>query len=415
MPPGGPGVADPGVADPGVADPEADPEAGARHRRPAQHGLLEAWPARWPTRMAAYCLAVLLLAAVVWLVVHALASVVTVSFSAGTALLLTALCRPLTDALERLRLPRWLASLVTVLVLVGVVGGSFYWVGRRAMDQLGDLRSATDDASGSLRDLLTGAPLHLSRSSVDGLGQQVQQAAVHALPSADAGAGLALNLLGGLVLVLFLLYCLLLEGGRMWAWAVSWSPARHRDRVQECAVLAWLVVTAYVRGSVLVALADALGIGAGMLALGNPLAVSLTLLTFLGAFVPIVGAAVSGVLAVGVTLVTVGPWSALILFGVVMLVQQVEGNLLQPLVMGRMLRLNPVAIVLSVATGGLLGGVVGAVVAVPLVAVTYRLACRLTGRDRAPCSGAPRGPSETAPRAASPRVDEQDPVVAGDR
>jgi predicted PurR-regulated permease PerM len=147
----------------------------------------------------------------------------------------------------------------------------------------------------------------------------------------------------------------------------------HATAVNRGGHAVWEVLTGYIRGTTLIAAVDAIGIGAGMLVLGVPLTASLTCLVFLGAYVPIVGAFVSGALATGITLVTLGPTQALVLLGVVVVVQQVEGNLLQPLVMGHTLQLHAVTTVVSVTIGALVGGVLGALVAVPLVAAAYRL------------------------------------------
>lgn len=188
-----------------------------------------------------------------------------------------------------------------------------------------------------------------------------------------AGAGLATQVLSGMVLTVFLLFFFLKDGAQMWSWFLGWVPTGHATAVNRGGHAVWEVLTGYIRGTTLIAAVDAIGIGAGMLVLGVPLTASLTCLVFLGAYVPIVGAFVSGALATGITLVTLGPTQALVLLGVVVVVQQVEGNLLQPLVMGHTLQLHAVTTVVSVTIGALVGGVLGALVAVPLVAAAYRL------------------------------------------
>jgi predicted PurR-regulated permease PerM len=209
---------------------------------------------------------------------------------------------------------------------------------------------------------------------VDRAERAVAEFVTGALPSPSAGATMAVEIVSGAALALFVLFFLLLDGRRMWAWAVSWIPQQRHEQVDGAGRRAWAVLTGYVRSIVLVAFIDAIGIGV-------PLAASLTLIVFVGAFVPIVGAAVSGVLAVGVTLVTVGPVPALVLLAAVLLVQQLEGNVLQPWIMGRTLKLHPVVVVLAVTLGSVVGGVLGAVVAVPLVAVCYRVVEFLAGRS----------------------------------
>lgn len=328
---------------------------------------------QWVVRVALWCGAGLLLAISVWLLVQALARVGVVSFSVAAALLLTALLQWVTDMLAgRVHLPRWAAALLSLVLLVAFVAAAFVLVVQRALAQVADLRKAVSGATQRLRDLLVG-PLGLSAQRIDDLRDRISEGVAAAAPSATTGVTWALEVLSGAVLIVFLTFFFLKDGRGMARWGMERVPSRHRHRVEEAASGAWTTLTWYVRGTVLVALIDAIGIGVGMVALGVPLAASLTLIVFIGAFVPIVGAFVSGALAVGVAFVTNGPVSAIILLGVVLLVQQLEGNVLQPFIMGRALHLHPVVIVLSVSAGSLLAGVVGAIVAVPTVAVCYRV------------------------------------------
>jgi predicted PurR-regulated permease PerM len=336
---------------------------------------------RWLVRTCAYCLAVLVVGVTVWLSVRALAAVITVSFAVAAALLLAALMYPVTRALLHLRLPPWAASLFTLLALVGGLFGCLFLVVERAMSQLTDLQKAINDGAGRLRHLLLRPPFSLSSKDIQQGQQQILQGVEHALPSPMAGASMLLQIGTAALLMLFILFFLLKQGSSMWGWFVGWVPPPHRRTTDAAGRKAWQTLTSYVRGTVAVAFVDAIGIGVAMLFLGNPLTASLTLATFIGAFIPIVGATVSGVLAVGVTLVTVGPWAAVILLGAVIAVQQLEGNLLQPLIMGHALKLNPVAIVVTVTIGTIVGGILGAIVAVPLVAVCYRVVSFLAGRE----------------------------------
>jgi putative heme transporter len=155
----------------------------------------------------------------------------------------------------------------------------------------------------------------------------------------------------------------------MWQWLVRLFPDRSQYDLTAAGRRAWTTLTAYVRGTVIVAAFDAVLIGLGTALLGVPLAVPIAILTFLGAFVPIVGATVTGIVAVLVALVTNGLGAALVLLAVVVGVQQLEGHVLQPLVLGRAVRVHPLAIILAVTAGGLIAGIGGAVVAVPIVAV----------------------------------------------
>lgn len=358
---------------------------------------------RWLVRTAAYCVAWLVLAFTVWLLARMLAGVATVSFAVVAALLLSALLMPVADALARLRCPRWLGALLSVALLVCAVLASVVLMVDRATQQLPDLQRAITQAIDDIRHRLTSPPLSLSPDRIQQMHNRAVELIAHMAPSPAAGGGLLLQLLSGAVLALFVLFFLLKDGERIWSWFLSWVPAQHRARTDHAGRLAWTTLTHYVRGTVLVALIDAFGIGLAMFLLDVPLFVSLTLVTFIGAFVPIVGAFVSGAVAVVVALVTVGPVPALALFGAVVAVQQLEGNVLQPLIMGRALELHPVVIVVGVSTGGLVGGVPGAVVAVPLTAAAYRVVSYLAGRD-----------GRTAAPGTDPRTSPPDPPDAAD-
>ena len=358
----------------------------------------------WLRRLAVYCAAGLVVVLAGWVVLQVLLAVPLVTIVVVVALLLCALLRPLVPLVERTGAPAWLGALVALLALLTVVVGSLYWVAQRVLHQVDDLQQTLTSGIDDLRNLLTSPPLSLDPSAVsqarDRLVEYVQQAA----PSAMTGATLLLQLLAGALLVVFVLFFLLKDGPGMWRWALRWVPARRRERTDGAGYRAWTTLTGYVHGMVFVAFVDALGIGGTLFLLGVPLAASLTVLTFLGAFVPIVGATVSGAVAVLVTLVTRGATEALIVLAVVLLVQQLEGNVLQPLVMGHAVKLHPVVIALAVTVGGLLAGIAGAVVAVPLVAVSYRVVDQLKRDGAEPSYGSTsvKGDTVSATRTSSP-------------
>jgi predicted PurR-regulated permease PerM len=171
------------------------------------------------------------------------------------------------------------------------------------------------------------------------------------------------------VLVMFILFFFLRDGKRIWDWIVGLAPRRARSPIRGAAERAWWTLGGYVRATVLVAFVDAIGIGTGVAILRVPLALPLAALVFLGAFIPVVGATVTGAVAVLVALVTVGPVKALIALGIVIAVQQLEGHVLQPLIMGRAVALHPLAVILSIASGVVIAGIIGGLVAVPILAV----------------------------------------------
>lgn len=336
-----------------------------------------------PHRLAAATLVVaclLVLAAGLWALSRVLLAVPAVTGALVAALLLTALSQPLAAWLSRY-LPLWLACLLTLVVGAGAVVGTLWLVVERALSQTADLQSAASQALADLESTLVRSSLPISRGDLTNLEERVREGLPSLLPAPASAATGAINLLGGIALALFVWFFLLRDGERLWRWTLGWVVQRRRGSFEEGGRAAWDVLTHYVRGTVVIATIDAVGVAIALAILGVPMVTSLASLVFLGAFIPIVGSTVAGALAVAVALVAKGPVVALLVVGAVILVQQVEGNLLQPLVMGKALHLHPAAIVVSVAVGASAAGVAGAIVAVPLFAVALRIAEQV--RERA--------------------------------
>lgn len=337
---------------------------------------------RWFLRTVVYAGGLLVLAAVAWALVWVLLKVALVAFALLVALLLAALLEPLAHRLHR-ALPAWAAALLSVASLLGVVVGIGVLLTRRVTGQVDQLGSSLRQSLDRIRDWLVNGPLSLQPQQVNQVRSQIVSGVQSAIPSGFTLASMAIAAVSGMLLALFVLFFLLKDGPGMWRWIVEAAPAHHRERLDEAGRRAWETTGNYVVGAVLIAVADAVGIGIALFALGVPLATSLTLLVFLGAFVPLLGAIVSGAVAVLVTLVTKGFVAALIVLLVVLVVQNVEGNLLQPLIQGRAVKLHPVVILVVVTAAYLLFGIAGAVVAVPVVAVSYRVARYLRRPDPA--------------------------------
>ena len=342
-----------------------DPPRGRAPAAPAWRG-----PA---ARVAVGSAAVLGVAAVGWLLIGLLVRLSVVTLSVVAALLLTALAAPLTRRLSRAGAPPELAAAGAVVSLVAVLGGVGTLVWFRTSARLTDLTPALADGIDRVRRWLVTGPLSLDPERVAGLRDRLITRLAEATPTPVAGAEMALTALGAMVLVLFLVFFLVKDGAGMWAWVVERVPARQRERTDGAGRQAWSTLSSYVLGVVTVAAIDAGLIGLGLFVVGVPLWLSLTLLTFFGAFVPYFGAVVSGAAAVLVTLVTDGARDAVIILVVVIVVQQLEGNVLQPLIMRRAVQLHPVVTLLVITAGTLLFGIAGAVVAVPLTAVTHHV------------------------------------------
>ncbi|CAH0240740.1 AI-2E family transporter [Microbacterium sp. Bi128] len=315
---------------------------------------------------------------VVWLVIQLKLLVVPML----VAILITALVWPAFSFLLRHRWPRWLAIVVTVLGTIAVISGLMWLAVWQITREFASVRDRTVDAVGQFRQYLIDGPLHLSAQQIDdGLRQAgtflQQQAEVLWTGALAIGTTLG-HVATGLLLTLFILLCLLADGGGIWRWTTRLFPRVARPAVDGAGRAGWRTVITYARTQLLVATIDAVGIGVGAFLLGVPLAIPIGVLVFLGAFVPFVGAVVTGALAVFVALVYNGPLIALFMLIVVLGVQQLESHVLQPILMGTAVKVHPLAVVLVVAGGAMIGGIPGALFAVPLAAFVNVVAVYLS-------------------------------------
>ncbi len=289
------------------------------------------------------------------------------------ALLVTALLQPLVNALVRTGVPRLLATLLGLLSLIAVLVALGTLVATQVVSGIPQLNRQLNAGIRQVEAWVSGGPLDLSSGQLaavtDQLQDQVQRNATTIASSLATIASAATTLAAGVAIVIFLVIFFLYDGARLWSWCVHLLPRAAVGPVDGAVHRGWLTLVHYVRATVLVAFTDSVGVGIGMAVLGVPLAVPLAAVVFLGAFVPIVGALVSGTVAVLVALVTVGLTKALILFAVVLAVQQLEGHVLQPFLLGRAVSVHPVAVILAIAGGIALAGIPGALFAVPIVAV----------------------------------------------
>ncbi|MFT4298074.1 MAG: AI-2E family transporter [Aeromicrobium sp.] len=304
-----------------------------------------------------------------WLVKYF--SEITVPITVG--LLITALTIGLVDWLERRGLPRLLATIIVTIGMLVVVASLVLLIGRQLSTQFDELRASIVAGIGELRDWARTGPLGLSDSDLNGYVEQVQETIASTGRDAVVGQAAAVGVsvahfVAGFFIAIFASVFFLFEGDRIWAWVVTLFPRDARAKVNSSGHRAWESLTSFVRATVLVALVDATGIAFGAWLLGVPLTFSIGVLVFLGAFIPIIGAFASGMVAVLVALVAQGPWTALLMLLVVIGVQQLESHVLQPFLMGRLVAVHPLAIIAAIAAGITISGVVGALVAVPLVA-----------------------------------------------
>ncbi len=301
------------------------------------------------------------------------------------ALLLSALLAPAVGWLLRLRVPRSLATFLVLICGLAAVAGTLTLVINQFVDGVPQL---TDNASEGIRQIQDWArtgPLHLSDEQVDEAINSAQNW-INANTSSLTATGVATattvaEVLTGMLLVLFATFFFLRDGRKIWRFIVRLFPVNARWSLADAGDASWSTLGSYVRATVLVAFIDATGIGLALVILDVPFPFPLAALVFLGAFIPIVGASVSGTVAVLVALVDQGWVIALIVLGAVIAVQQIEGHVLQPLIMGRAVSIHPLVVIIGIASGVVLAGIVGALVAVPLIAV-LNTGVRRLGRRR---------------------------------
>ncbi|MFJ5589243.1 AI-2E family transporter [Streptomyces noursei] len=329
----------------------------------------------WGVRVAAEAgWRLLVLAGTLWVLAKAITTVSLVVLAFVAALLITALLQPTVAWLRQRKVPRGPATALTFIggfVVMGLVGWFVVW---QVQDNIDSVSSRIQEGITELKGWLLKSPFHVTESQINHIAKNLQDA-IGANTEAITSAGLegvtvVLEVFTGILLAMFTTLFLLYDGRRIWEWTLKLVPGAAREGVAGAGPRAWRTLTAYIRGTVLVALIDAIFIGIGLYFLDVPLAVPLAVFIFLFAFIPLIGAVVSGALACVVALVTQGVFTALLVLAVVLAVNQIESHVLQPFILGRAVRVHPLAVILSVAAGSLIAGIGGAVVAVPLVAVT---------------------------------------------
>lgn len=337
-------------------------------------------------RVGIRALQLLLIGAVVTMVVIALLNLTVVVIPSLIAIILACALWPMVRLCRKVMsnmLAAWTVFLGSLLVLGGIGAGLVFSIMNewqtlvdQAVKGFNQLRGWADDVMSDLGFTIDQQQLDSALDTVTGF-----------LTSAEFGTGAVTTIsaagsfITGLVLLLVILFFLLKDGDRIWAFIVSWSPEHFRHEWIASGDRAQHTFGGYIRGTAIIAAVDAIGITIALLILQVPLALPLGVVVFLGAFIPIVGATVAGILATLVALVANGPIVALIVLAAVILVNQLEGNFLQPVVMAQTLHLHALVILIALAAGTVLAGIIGAVLSVPLVAVAWGVIKVWTGRD----------------------------------
>ena len=342
----------------------ADPGPGTRPDAGVHEGLRVT---------AAYAWRLIVVAVAVYLLFAVLAKLTLVAVAVFVGLVISALLRPLVDLFSR-RMPRGLAVAAALLLTILALGAVFTFVADSVAGQSGKLTTQFVSGLNEIERSLAGAPFHIRTVDLNQVGQQtrdwVTQNGGSLAGRALGGAGVAVEVLTGLALAVFCSVFFLSSGGRIWTWLLAQVGGNSR-RLDGAARAGWATFAGYTRGIVIIAATNAALVCISLLILRVPLAFPLAMLTFFAAFIPLIGSPIALFVATLVALAARGPLIALLVLALIVVIGQIEGHLLHPMVMSRAVNLHPLAVALTVACGTVIAGVVGAVVAVPLVAVTW--------------------------------------------
>ncbi|MEU4360869.1 AI-2E family transporter [Promicromonospora sp. NPDC023987] len=352
--------------------PQTEHGTSAGHEPPADHGASRLWSdgfGRVGTR-SLQILAVIAVVAVFGFVGTRLTLVVVPVL---IALVLAAAISPLVSFLRDRGLPSLLATWIALLALIALLSAIVWLVVLAVVDQWDELRTQALDGFDSLQTYIQHLPFDTEEQIAS-----VRESAMGLLQSdavgsgAIAGVSQTADFIAGFFIMIVVLFFFLKDGPAMWEFLLRPFEGHRYERGQRVGAATIRTLGGYVRGTAIVAIVDAVGIGIGLAIVGVPLVIPLSVLVFLLAFIPLVGATLAGILAALVTLVAVGPVEALIVVGIVVVVNQLEGDFLQPIVMGRTLRLHPLVILFALTAGTVLVGITGAVLAVPVAASIWR-------------------------------------------
>ncbi|GAB3704020.1 AI-2E family transporter [Amycolatopsis oliviviridis] len=298
-------------------------------------------------------------------------SVVVIPLS--IALLLAALLAPAVSKLQAIKFPRGLAAGIVLIAGLAVLGGLLTFVVAQFSSGLPELQKQLTESLNQIKGWLIDGPLHLRQEQIQEFINQaisfLQNNQASITTTALTTATTVGEIVTGFILTLFILIFFLSGGDQIWSFLVRGVPGRVRNRIDVAGRRGFASLVSYVRATAAVAVVDAVGIGIGLAIVGVPLVIPLATLVFLGAFIPIIGAVIAGAVAVLIALVTKGVVGALVVLAIVIGVMQLESHVLQPILLGRAVKLHPLAVVLAITAGLVAAGIAGALLSVPLLAV----------------------------------------------
>jgi len=323
-------------------------------------------------RLAQRCGQALLVLSVVVIIVFAATRLQLVVVPVLIALIVASAFRPVLRLLEK-HMPRVIAAIISLLAGIIVFGGVITIAVFQVQSQFATLQKSVSTGINTVANFVQNGPLNLGAKQISG----VQKTLVDFVTSAQFGSGAlagvstAAEFVTGTVLAVIVLFYFMKDGPMIWAFLITPFTPVLRAKMRRSGDSAVQTLGGYVRGTAIIALVDAVFIGVAMLILRVPLAIPLTILVFIGAFIPLIGATITGIIAALVTLVTNDLSSAIIVAIVVVAVQQIEGNFLSPFVMGKSLKLHGLVVLLALTAGTILGGIFGTLISVPAAAVAW--------------------------------------------
>ncbi len=358
-------------------------------------------------KAAAWAWRLLVLFAAALLVLLIMRRLEVIVVPVAIAMMMSALLLPGVDWLSRHGVQRGLAVFLLLLGGLAVLAALLSFVVDQFIDGVPELVEQVTQVINSTQHWLVEGPLHLSSEQIDSAGDTVVNGLRNNQAKLTSGAlstaETVTKIITGAFVVLFTLIFFLYGGREIWRFMVKFFPSQVCATVHAAGVAGFESLIGYVRATFLVALVDALGIGIGLAVMAVPLALPLASLVFLGAFIPLIGAVLTGLLAVLVALIAKGWIYGLVTLGLIIAVNQLEAHVLQPLVMGRAVSIHPLAVVLGISTGGILAGIVGALLAVPTIAFVDRAVRVLIGASD---SGTPDAADALAADTPEPSADD---------
>lgn len=324
----------------------------------------------------------LALIALVSVLVFGLLRVTVIVIPVLISLILASAAAPMITGLKKRGIPDILATVIVFVGTIAIFGTIIWFIVRSVENQWGELSSSVVEGIDALQGLIARLPIQIGSEQIDKWVDMATDMLTSGSLGSTALSGLSAvgNFGTGLALTLVVSFFFMKDGSNIWKFLLSWVKLPHRGRVDSAGRAAVKIFGGYIRGTSIVAAVDATFIGIGLAILGVPLALPLAILVFIGAFIPIVGAVLVGVVAALVALVTNGPIAALVVIIIVIVVNQLEGNLLQPVVMGNTLSLHAMVVLLALTAGSVLSGIIGAILAVPLTAAIWAVIKVWSGR-----------------------------------